>query len=63
MSEWIQVAKDAVSIDHSSGTLDVYIESNDFGARYIMIPISIIREILSIGDIIPRPVKNNAPKR
>lgn len=44
MSEWIEPKQDDVTYDKESDEIHVYLESNDFGARYVSIPWRMIKQ-------------------
>lgn len=52
MSEWFEVNDvDDISFSDDGKEIHVLFETNDFGNRYVSIPVSIIEEVLSMRKI------------
>jgi len=48
MSEWIEIKNpDDVELSEDSTTIDVLVETNEFGNRYIEIPVGFITDALA----------------
>lgn len=46
MSEWINVEKENISLSEDKTEIEVYFESDDFGARYINLKVKDLKPLL-----------------
>lgn len=46
MSEWIDIKKENISLSDDKKEIEVYFESDDFGARYINLKVEDLKSLL-----------------
>lgn len=47
MSEWIDIKKEDITLSDDKTEVEVYFESDDFGARYINLKVDYLKELLA----------------
>lgn len=46
MSEWLDIKKEDIALSDDKTEVEIYFESDDFGARYINLKVEDLKELL-----------------